>query len=143
VNLHSDRSVLAVAVRFTNNPHSLIRSIHAAFRRHGIPPSFHRVQLSITIPVDHPSLAGHFPGRPIVPGAVILAEIVHAAPGALGAVHVTGFASVKFVRPLLPAQRGELSFTDKGNGSATFELTHNGERLASGQLRYQRIAPES
>jgi 3-hydroxymyristoyl/3-hydroxydecanoyl-(acyl carrier protein) dehydratase len=94
--------------------------------------------LSITIPADHPALAGHFPGRPIVPGAVILTEIVQAAPAALGAVQVTGFAAVKFVRPLLPAQRCDLTFDDKGNGSAAFELSHDGQRLASGQLQYRR-----
>ena len=131
-----------MAVRFTNNPHSLIRSIHAAFRRHRIPSSFHRVPLSITIPADHPSLAGHFPGRPVVPGAVMLAEIVHAAATALDAVHVDGFASVKFVSPMLPEQRCELTFADKGGGSAAFELTHDGRRVASGQLRYRRAASE-
>jgi 3-hydroxyacyl-[acyl-carrier-protein] dehydratase len=101
------------------------------------------VHLSITIPADHPSLAGHFPGRPVVPGAVILAEVVHAATGALGAARITGFASVKFMRPLLPAQRCELSFTDKGNGSAAFELSHAGQRVANGQLHYQHKMPET
>ena len=31
-----------------------------------------------TIPSDHPSLPGHFPDRPIVPGVVILDEVVAA-----------------------------------------------------------------
>ena len=30
------------------------------------------------IAADHPSLAGHFPGNPIVPGVVILEEVVRA-----------------------------------------------------------------
>jgi 3-hydroxymyristoyl/3-hydroxydecanoyl-(acyl carrier protein) dehydratase len=100
----------------------------------------HRVHLTITIPADHPSLAGHFPGRPIVPGAVILAEIIAAACAALGDVRITGLPAVKFMYPLLPDQRCELSFTDKGNGGAAFELSLDGRRLASGQLAYQRVA---
>lgn len=35
-----------------------------------------RVDLSLTIEPTHPSLAGHFPGDPIVPGAVLLDHAV-------------------------------------------------------------------
>lgn len=30
------------------------------------------------IPVDHPAFAGHFPGRPLLPGAMLLAEVIEA-----------------------------------------------------------------
>jgi 3-hydroxyacyl-[acyl-carrier-protein] dehydratase len=96
----------------------------------------------IAIPADHPSLPGHFPGRPVVPGAVILAEIVDAAVRALAAgTRIASFPSVKFVNPMLPEQRCELTLTDHGAGAATFELTHNAQRVASGSLRYERSAP--
>jgi len=32
-----------------------------------------------TVAPDHPAFAGHFPGRPLLPGALLLAEIVEAA----------------------------------------------------------------
>ena len=97
------------------------------------------LRFTITIPADHPSLPGHFPGHPIVPGAVILAEVIHAASGALGAgARIVGFPSVKFMNPMLPGQRCELIFTDHGVGSAAFELTHDARRVASGNLRYDR-----
>jgi len=58
---------------------------------------------SFTISTLHPSLAGHFPDHPIVPGVVVLDEVV----GALkkqGYKNIIGFSQVKFVQPLLPEQ---------------------------------------
>ena len=34
------------------------------------------LQFSFVIPQDHPALAGHFPGNPIVPGVVILDQVL-------------------------------------------------------------------
>ena len=58
-----------------------------------------------TIPHDHPCLPGHFPGRPIVPGVVVLDRVLAAIEaghgGALGALRMP---QVKFAQPLLPAK---------------------------------------
>jgi 3-hydroxymyristoyl/3-hydroxydecanoyl-(acyl carrier protein) dehydratase len=101
------------------------------------------VHLTFVIPSTHPTLPGHFPGRPVVPGAIILSEVVHAATTVLPSSRITGFAFVKFSSPLLPEQTCELTLTDKGSGSASFELAHEGRRIASGQLRYEPRVTES
>jgi 3-hydroxyacyl-[acyl-carrier-protein] dehydratase len=98
------------------------------------------VRVNLTIPSSHPALPGHFPGRPVVPGAVILAEVVHAATNLLGAVRVTGLTSVKFSSPMLPEQRCELVLANDGAGVALFELTRDGARVASGRLQYKPAA---
>jgi 3-hydroxymyristoyl/3-hydroxydecanoyl-(acyl carrier protein) dehydratase len=58
---------------------------------------------SFVIADDHPCLAGHFPGRPIVPGVVLLDEIA----AALGVVP-RGFSAVRFSRPVRPGDRVEV-----------------------------------
>ncbi len=53
----------------------------------------------------HPALPGHFPGRPIVPGVVLLDRVLQEAQHWLGQpLAVTQLPQVKFTRPLLPEQ---------------------------------------
>lgn len=57
-----------------------------------------------TIRADHPSLPGHFPGAPVVPGVVILDEILAALTEWRGDSHLTVIRAVKFLVPLKPEQ---------------------------------------
>ncbi|MGI9113894.1 MAG: hypothetical protein DLM52_03865 [Chthoniobacterales bacterium] len=63
------------------------------------------------IPSDHPSLAGHFPDEPIVPGVVILDELMTAlAQVGQSSSELSRISSVKFLAPLLPEERFAISF---------------------------------
>jgi 3-hydroxyacyl-[acyl-carrier-protein] dehydratase len=54
---------------------------------------------------DHPALAGHFPGEPIVPGVVLLDEILGAAKNAVaGSPAGINIPWVKFHAPLRPGE---------------------------------------
>ncbi len=57
-----------------------------------------------TIGADHPSLPGHFPGVPIVPGVVILDEILAALTEWRENSRLTVIRAVKFLVPLKPGQ---------------------------------------
>ena len=61
-------------------------------------------EVSRAIGADHPSLPGHFPGTPIVPGVVILDEIVAALTEWRKDSHLTVIRIAKFLVPLRPEQ---------------------------------------
>ena len=66
------------------------------------------VKSGCVIESTHPSLAGHFPGRPVVPGVVLLDKVRAAAEEFHGAQRLTGLPQVKFLQPLLPEQPFEI-----------------------------------
>ena len=67
------------------------------------------VDADFVVPAGHPSLPGHFPGRPVVPGVVVLDRVLAAAEALLGATPAgLRLPQVKFVRPLLPDEPARL-----------------------------------
>jgi 3-hydroxyacyl-[acyl-carrier-protein] dehydratase len=62
------------------------------------------------ISADHPSLPGHFPGAPIVPGVVILDEVLAALTEWRKDSRVTIISLVKFLVPLKPEQPFSICF---------------------------------
>lgn len=99
---------------------------------------------------DHPMLAGHFPGHPIVPGAWLLAWVVATAARRLAAEcdtrAVIGVKRVKFLRPLAPDQAFEcaLKFGARSVGTETgphdsmrFTVNSSGTLIAEGSLLLQ------
>ena len=68
--------------------------------------------MTFTVPADHPALPGHFPGRPVVPGVVVLDHVLAAIEEAHTADHAPlgplRLPQVKFVRPLLPGETARI-----------------------------------
>jgi 3-hydroxyacyl-[acyl-carrier-protein] dehydratase len=91
-------------------------------------------EMWIRIPGDHPALPGHFPGAPLVPGVVLLDELLRAAERQLGRpLRIAGLPQVKFLAPLLPGQqaRGAL---DIAGTRLTFHIEHAGQTIARGSV---------
>ncbi|RKT43443.1 beta-hydroxyacyl-ACP dehydratase [Thiocapsa rosea] len=72
----------------------------------------------ISIPLEHPVFEGHFPGRPIVPGSMLI-DLVLAAWEDAGGDPVTSVPSLKFHRPVVPGDALVLHFTPTTPGSGT------------------------
>jgi 3-hydroxymyristoyl/3-hydroxydecanoyl-(acyl carrier protein) dehydratases len=63
------------------------------------------------ITANHPSLPGHFPGAPVVPGVVILDEVLAALRDWHKDCQLGAIRTVKFLQPLKPAQLFTISFS--------------------------------
>ena len=95
------------------------------------------ITLELDIAAKHPAFAGHFPDRPVLPGVVLLAEVLEAVlnrpelAAALGSQPV--FSAVKFVSPVGPDSRLNISL-HTSPGGIRFELHGLGRLVAQGRL---------
>ena len=100
-----------------------------------------RHEATFVIAADHPSLPGHFPGTPIVPGVVVLDHVLSA--GERWQSRVLGARSlkqVKFHSPLLPDERADISLELDGD-VLTFRVTRGEQPVAQGIFVLARPKP--
>ncbi len=84
----------------------------------------------VLIEPAHPSLPGHFPDRPLVPGVVLLERVAAAWKALRG--EAVGKLDAKFMQPLRPGEGAVISLHDEG-GRVRFEVTRaDGLALARG-----------
>lgn len=81
----------------------------------------------LRFPASHPAFAGHFPGAPVVPGALLLAAALEAL--GLGGAG-TSLAAVKFLHPVGPDEEVEVRRVD----AMRIELHAGGRMVASAVL---------
>ena len=99
--------------------------------------------LPLLIPADHPAYAGHFPGRPILPGVVLLDAALHALAGVLGNPAASGqIKSAKFLSPVAPGEALTLHYSASPAGGFRFELRCGTRAVASGAVAFAQAAPE-
>lgn len=85
---------------------------------------------------DHPALPGHFPGRPVVPGVVLLDHVIAAARDGFGLGPAIGLPRAKFTAPVLPGQRVGVALTRLDAGRITFACSVADRIVATGELRF-------
>ncbi|MET1023908.1 MAG: hypothetical protein ABWX87_06325 [Pseudoxanthomonas sp.] len=90
--------------------------------------------MEFAVPHDHPALPGHFPGRPIVPGVLVLDHVLDAVQASHGPLRGgLRLPQVKFVQPLLPGETARIVL----NGVAPrwrFQVLRGDILLASGEV---------
>lgn len=87
-----------------------------------------------TITTHHPSLAGHFPGDPIVPGVVLLEEILDALTEWQGPRLLKSISAVKFLAPVVPDQTFCITLVLHDAGLVDFRCSHQDKLFVQGQM---------
>lgn len=108
------------------------------------PAPMHHVACAV-VPPEHPSLPGHFPGHPIVPGVVLLALVEQAARATLGcSATLESVPAVKFLRPVAPGEPLAITIDSsdwRDSRAVRFVVAAGGAAAASGSLRFAAAEP--
>jgi 3-hydroxyacyl-[acyl-carrier-protein] dehydratase len=113
-----------------------------------------RQSVPLRITPEHPALAGHFPGFPVMPGVVLLDEALYAIetteqandaaapPGdaAAAAALLWHIGTVKFHRAVRPGEQLQLEYELQPDGRARFELRTADTLVASGTIERRPAA---
>jgi 3-hydroxyacyl-[acyl-carrier-protein] dehydratase len=91
----------------------------------------------LEIGADHPAFAGHFPGRPLLPGVALLAAVLEAAraePRLAAAVGASPrLAWVKFLAPVAPGSSLAISLR-LGGTAIDWQVDAPQGAVASGRI---------
>ncbi|RTZ61615.1 MAG: hypothetical protein DSZ32_01635 [Gammaproteobacteria bacterium] len=92
----------------------------------------------IIVPRDHPSLADHFPSRPVAPGALVLDLMISAYLARFPQKKLVEIVVAKFLQPVAPAVVYTLTVSKGKNGSLVFKLLDaNNHLLLTAAMRFE------
>lgn len=95
------------------------------------------LQRVLEIAVDHPAYAGHFPGSPILPGAVLLDVALLEIERSRGIdLRHWRIASAKFFGPVRPGDELTLHHSAPTSVTIRFSIRTAGGAIAAGTLTY-------
>ena len=93
------------------------------------------MQSALCISPDHPAFAGHFPKFPVLPGAILLDEIIKAIESARGIeIRHWHIASAKFLGPVRPHDSLVLEHDAPKQGLIRFTIRVANRKVAGGML---------
>jgi 3-hydroxyacyl-[acyl-carrier-protein] dehydratase len=94
-----------------------------------------KMQSALRVAPDHPSFAGHFPKYPVLPGAVLLDEMLKAIESARGIeIKSWHIASAKFLGLVRPSDILVLEHDAPTQGLIRFTIRVENRKVASGML---------
>lgn len=98
------------------------------------------LSVSFTVANDHPSIPGHFPHKPVVPGVVLLELLVSAIKKELpGQPVLAGFPMLKFPHIVNPGETVNVDFQPGKHGHIHFDAYTQNGKVVSGIAVFQNI----
>lgn len=91
------------------------------------------------VPPDDPCLEGHFPGSPLVPGVILLDEVIASIEGSQPGLMVAEVTVAKFTGAVLPGQVVEISCDDAAADRVAFACSVTGRTVARGLVRLASV----
>lgn len=89
------------------------------------------------LPPNHPAAEGHFPGNPIIPGAVLLAETLRLLQLESGLPWgACRIRSAKFPHPARPGDRLRIELSDAGASQARFRCQVGSVTVLVGEVQW-------
>jgi len=93
------------------------------------------LESQFTVSEGHPCLIGHFPDNPLVPGVVILDEIIQAIKNNWPGIIVSNISTVKFIKPLRAGQTVKITISENDMTTLKFTCMHRGEVFVTGKCK--------
>lgn len=100
-------------------------------------------EVELVVDPAHPAFAGHFPGQPILPGVVLLDEVIRAIEAMLAVEETQDVAPLidcytlalaKFHQPAGPGARLLIRLDPQPSGAIAFTVTQADRKIASGSF---------
>lgn len=93
-----------------------------------------------SFPPDHPAAQGHFPGNPLIPGAVLLAGALREIETGLGvSLSSCRIRSAKFVAPVRPGDRVTIEYSRPDGNAVRFDCKVGGRMVLRGEVACNAI----
>jgi 3-hydroxyacyl-[acyl-carrier-protein] dehydratase len=100
-----------------------------------------KMHSTLRIAADHPSFAGHFPAFPVLPGAILLDEMLKVIEQARGIdLRSWHISSAKFLDAVRPRDSLVLEHEASAPGLIHFTIRVDDRKVASGTLHESHAA---
>ena len=88
---------------------------------------------TLLVSTQHPAFSGHFPDAPLLPGVVLLDEMLRSVEDA-GLGNGWSIATAKFLQPVRPGETLTFEHEPLANGALRFAIRSGGRPVATGTL---------